>query len=63
MNPYTLTRPFRCLREVQMDRQIRERLNRPAEGSHGNVLLHLDFNARLVTALREEKLWPPKDDE
>ncbi len=30
----------------------------PAEGNDGSVMIHLDFNARLVTALREEKLWP-----
>ncbi len=58
MNPYTLTRPFRHLHDRTLDRQVRERLNQPAEGNDGSVMIHLDFNARLVTALREEKLWP-----
>ncbi len=58
MNQYALTRQFRWLRDEQLDKRVRERLNVQAHGSDGNVMLHLDFNARLVTALREEKLWP-----
>ncbi len=58
MNQYALTRQFRWLRDETLDRRVRERLAVRAEGSNGNVMIHLDFNARLVTALREEKLWP-----
>jgi hypothetical protein len=60
MNPYVLTRPFRFLGERALDLSVRERLSPVAEGSDGNVSLHLEFNARLVTALREQKLWPPR---
>lgn len=40
------------------DRIVRDQLERPVMGSLDAVIMHLDFNARMVTALREEKLWP-----
>ncbi len=64
MNDAAILDGIRELGPRTRDRVIRERLERPVVGSVDAVTLHLDFNARLVSALREERLWPlaaPRD--
>ena len=53
-----LTSAFRKVGPKLRDTRIRELLDAPLSESPGGVTIQLDFNARLVTALREQRLWP-----
>ncbi len=64
MNDDAILEGIRDLRPKERERVIRERLERPVLGSVDSVIMHLDYNARFVSALREERLWPrpaPRD--
>lgn len=56
MSAQALAAAFRRLPPERRDREVRERLKAPYPPEFAKEAL--DFNARLVTALREEALWP-----